>query len=147
MNNSVEQFNFGKALKEYRLSINMSQEELALISELDRTYISMLERNIKTPTLTTLIKISKALSISAITLFSRSLQIDKVIDPNLLNKKEKFKPPFLELQFPAGSLLGTTIILRKKYRLMIILSSIRRKLFSKAPLVTPCLQLYGQGIC
>ena len=101
-----EQFNFGKALKEYRLEANMSQEELAHASELDRTYISMLERNIKTPTLTTLIKISKSLSISATTLFSRSMQIDKVQSANFLKNKEKFKPPFFGTAVSCGQPVG-----------------------------------------
>lgn len=41
----------------------MSQEQLANISGMDRTYISMLERGLKVPTITTLIKIGKALEI------------------------------------------------------------------------------------
>jgi transcriptional regulator with XRE-family HTH domain len=57
--------NFGLALRECRERANMSQEELALASELDRTYISMLERNVKAPTLTTLGKISAALKIKS----------------------------------------------------------------------------------
>ncbi|MGG1613666.1 helix-turn-helix domain-containing protein [Paenibacillus phoenicis] len=40
----------------------MSQEELAFRSDLDRTYISMLERSIYQPTLTTIFALSKALN-------------------------------------------------------------------------------------
>lgn len=41
----------------------MSQEELAFRSKLDRTYISMLERAVNKPTITTLFALSKALEI------------------------------------------------------------------------------------
>lgn len=112
-----DQFNFGKALKEYRLSESLSQEELALACGLDRTYISMLERNVKTPTLTTLIKISNSLSISAITLFSRALQIDRVLDPSSLNKKDKFKPPFFGTAVSCGQPVSQDHYIEKKISL------------------------------
>lgn len=57
--------NFGKILKDVRLARNTSQEELAERSGLDRTYISMLERGRRTPTLNTIFSLSKALNISA----------------------------------------------------------------------------------
>lgn len=41
----------------------MSQEELAELSGLDRTFVSMLERGVRQPTVTTLFAIAKALSI------------------------------------------------------------------------------------
>jgi DNA polymerase V len=56
---------FGMTLRETRILKGMSQENLALESELDRTYISMLERGIKTPTLTTLAKLAKALDVTS----------------------------------------------------------------------------------
>jgi len=43
----------------------MSQEELALSSELDRTFISMLERNERAPSLTTIFKLAESLDIKA----------------------------------------------------------------------------------
>lgn len=106
MSKTTEQFNFGKALKEYRLSMELSQEELALKSELDRTYISMLERNLKTPTLTTLIKIAKSLSVSPSTLFTRALQIEKIQNPTSLNKKDKYRPPFFGTSVSCGTPVG-----------------------------------------
>ena len=42
---------FGHALRELREAREYSQEDLANESDLDRTYISMLERGIKNPTL------------------------------------------------------------------------------------------------
>ena len=42
---------FGDSLRRIRKTRNMSQEELAYICELDRTYISGLERGVRNPTL------------------------------------------------------------------------------------------------
>ncbi|MCY9667554.1 helix-turn-helix transcriptional regulator [Paenibacillus alginolyticus] len=53
---------FAKVLKSLRVTKKMSQEELAFKSNLDRTYISMLERGIYQPTLTTIFALSKALN-------------------------------------------------------------------------------------
>lgn len=54
---------FGIVLREIRLENNFSQEKLAEYCDLDRTYISLLERGLRQPTLTTLFKLSKALKI------------------------------------------------------------------------------------
>lgn len=48
-----------------RLSAEMSQEKLASRSKLDRSYISQLERELKSPTMDTLLRICKALGVSA----------------------------------------------------------------------------------
>ncbi|RZZ89656.1 XRE family transcriptional regulator [Pseudoxanthomonas winnipegensis] len=64
---------FGEALRQMRVSRGISQQELALESELDRTYISLLERGLRQPTITTLMGLSDALD----------------IDPALLIKKTK----------------------------------------------------------
>jgi len=55
---------FGNILKEIRISRKLSQEKLAEYSNLDRTYISLLERGLRQPSLSTIFKISKALVIS-----------------------------------------------------------------------------------
>lgn len=55
---------FGAALKELRNKRNLSQEELSFRVGLHRTYISQLERGLKSPSLRTLQKISLALNIS-----------------------------------------------------------------------------------
>ena len=54
---------FGDYLKQKRKEKKISQIQLAESSGLDRTYISMLERGLKNPTVNTLIKIGKALEI------------------------------------------------------------------------------------
>jgi DNA polymerase V len=46
-----------------RIAAKLSQEELALESGLDRTYVSMLERGIKSPTLTTVVALAEALDV------------------------------------------------------------------------------------
>ncbi len=56
---------FSVALKHYRELAGMSQEGLAAASKLDRTYISQLERGIKSPTLTSLQKIAVCLGVDA----------------------------------------------------------------------------------
>lgn len=57
----IENITVGIVLKRVRKSLKLSQEELAHRSSLDRTYISMLERNIKQPTITTIFLLSEAL--------------------------------------------------------------------------------------
>lgn len=45
---------FGKVLKLRRIDCGLSQEELAFNTDLHRTYISMLERGIRQPSLSTI---------------------------------------------------------------------------------------------
>ncbi|MCY9663710.1 helix-turn-helix domain-containing protein [Paenibacillus alginolyticus] len=56
---------FAKILKTLRINNMLSQEELAFRSDLDRTYISMLERSIHQPTISTIFALSRALNIKA----------------------------------------------------------------------------------
>lgn len=51
---------FSIILKKIRHEKQVSQEQLALESGLDRTYISLLERGLRQPTLKTIFLISKA---------------------------------------------------------------------------------------
>ena len=55
---------FGALLRKRRTSQALSQEDLALIAGLDRTYISGIERGIRNPTLTVLFQIAKGLNLS-----------------------------------------------------------------------------------
>lgn len=55
---------FGSALKILRQEKGLSQEKLADISGFHRTYISLLERGIKSPSLATLHRLSQALDIT-----------------------------------------------------------------------------------
>jgi len=56
---------FGMVLKLERIQKSFSQEELAHICDLDRTYISMLERGKRQPSLKTIFKLSFALNLLA----------------------------------------------------------------------------------
>lgn len=53
---------FGKVLRRLREEKGISQEQLALNSDLDRTFVSKLERGIRQPSLTSILIISKTLS-------------------------------------------------------------------------------------
>lgn len=55
---------FGIVIKSHREKLSLSQEELAFNSGLDRTYISLLERGKRNPTLNTLFMISKTLQVN-----------------------------------------------------------------------------------
>ena len=54
---------FGVVLKQLRTGKGISQESLAYDSELDRTFISLLERGERQPTISTLFKLAKSLGI------------------------------------------------------------------------------------
>lgn len=58
----------GKHLKEIRILKGLSQEELSLQAGLDRSYISMVERGKRNPTLLVIFKICEVLSIPPHTL-------------------------------------------------------------------------------
>ncbi len=53
---------FGKRLKEIRLSKNISQEKLAELSDLHRTYISSVELGKRNISIVSIEKLAKALS-------------------------------------------------------------------------------------
>ena len=54
---------FGQVLRQTRLRRGLSQESLALDAGLDRTFISMLERGLRQPTLATLFALAAALNV------------------------------------------------------------------------------------
>ena len=55
--------NFGKNLRIARLNSGLTQEKLALALEFDRTYIGLLEKGKRNPSLVTIYKISDFLNI------------------------------------------------------------------------------------
>jgi len=67
---------FGYAVKKFRNSIGLSQEELALRCGLHRTYISDIERGERNVSLESIEKISKGLSVSLSSLFD---EVSKLI--------------------------------------------------------------------
>jgi transcriptional regulator with XRE-family HTH domain len=56
---------FGEKLQRVRKLRKISQEELAAKLSMHRTYIGMIERGERNPTIRTLYKIAKALNVSA----------------------------------------------------------------------------------
>lgn len=61
---------FGQILRKYRLQQKLSQEKLAELADLDRTYISQIERGLKSPSISTLIALVGALNTKAHLLIS-----------------------------------------------------------------------------
>jgi len=55
---------FGETLRTFRKGKNISQEHLAFEAGLDRTYISLLERGLRQPSIKSLFAIAKALQVS-----------------------------------------------------------------------------------
>ena len=56
---------FGREIARFRKRIGLSQEELGFRADVHRTYISQLERGLKSPTLSVILKLSRALKASA----------------------------------------------------------------------------------
>ncbi|MEM4005849.1 MAG: helix-turn-helix transcriptional regulator [Desulfurococcaceae archaeon] len=55
---------FGKALRQKRKEAGLTQEELALIADVQRNYVSLIERGVNQPTITVIFKLAKALGCS-----------------------------------------------------------------------------------
>jgi transcriptional regulator with XRE-family HTH domain len=53
----------GQAIREIRLEREMSQEQLAFECGFDRTYISLMERGIRSPTVRSLVKLASVLNV------------------------------------------------------------------------------------
>jgi transcriptional regulator with XRE-family HTH domain len=57
------QVQFGIALQKLRLEKNLTQRQLGNLRGIDRTFISLLERGIRQPSLTTIIDVAAALNL------------------------------------------------------------------------------------
>ncbi|MGH8245821.1 MAG: helix-turn-helix domain-containing protein, partial [Gammaproteobacteria bacterium] len=53
----------GKALQEFRQGRGISQERLGLDAGFDRTFISLLERGLRSPTIRTVVKLAEMLEV------------------------------------------------------------------------------------
>ena len=56
---------FGGVIKKHRQRLGISQEELAHRADVDRTFVSRMERGVRQPTITTLIGLGQGLGVSA----------------------------------------------------------------------------------
>jgi ribosome-binding protein aMBF1 (putative translation factor) len=65
---------FGRVLREARKQKGLSQEDLAGDAGFDRTYPSLLERGLRTPTLTVLFQLARVLEVSAAFLVNKTLE-------------------------------------------------------------------------
>jgi len=54
---------FGEVLRHFRQERSLSQEALALEADLQRNYISLIERGINQPTITTIFKLAAVLKV------------------------------------------------------------------------------------
>ncbi|MBW4498993.1 MAG: helix-turn-helix domain-containing protein [Scytonema hyalinum WJT4-NPBG1] len=69
----------GHLVKQRRIALGISQEELGLRANLDRTYISGVERGVRNPSLTALVNIASGLGITVSNLLDHlEIQSDKV---------------------------------------------------------------------
>ncbi|KAB8315567.1 helix-turn-helix transcriptional regulator [Tolypothrix campylonemoides VB511288] len=69
----------GHLVKQRRIALGISQEELGLRANLDRTYISGVERGVRNPSLTALVSIASGLGITVSNLLDHlEIQTDKV---------------------------------------------------------------------
>ena len=59
---------FGSVLRRFRERRGLSQERLAEASGLDRTFVSLLERNRRQPTLSTMLTLSRSLGVTLVEL-------------------------------------------------------------------------------
>ena len=66
---------FGTILKKYRVNLKLSQERFALLCSLDRTYISLLERGQRCPSLSTILIIAKNLNVEPVSFFKEVLDL------------------------------------------------------------------------
>ena len=55
---------FGNHMRRLRLQRKLSQEKMAELASLHRTYVGDIERGIRNPTLLSLVKIAKALNVA-----------------------------------------------------------------------------------
>ena len=56
---------FGKVIRALRIKAGLTQEELGLDADVRRTFVSVLELGQQQPSLTTIIKLSKPLGVTA----------------------------------------------------------------------------------
>ena len=63
MTNNTVRKRFGKKIRKFRKEVGMSQEQLALVANIERSYLGAIERGERSPTLDKIASIAKALRI------------------------------------------------------------------------------------
>ena len=69
---------FGAAVREAREAQGHSQEDLGFEAELDRTYVSGIERGVRNPTLRTILRIARALGTRPSALVGRAEELARI---------------------------------------------------------------------
>ena len=77
---------FGQALRETRQSKEISQEKLGLDAGFDRTYISLIERGINSPTIRTVVKLAAILKVPPSKMVVRMEQLLAPVNEKALEK-------------------------------------------------------------
>lgn len=72
MNTTNNTFDLGQRIQKLRTQRKLSQEQLALRSNITTTYLGLIERNLKNPTLKVVEQLCDALDISLADLFSET---------------------------------------------------------------------------
>ncbi len=72
---------FGEAIRQMRGELGMSQEALAEACDLDRTYISGIERGFRNPSLTNILKIATTLKTRPADLLARTEALQRIARP------------------------------------------------------------------
>ena len=67
----------GQAVRRHREGLGLSQEQFAFEVELDRTYVSGIERGVRNPTVGTLLRLTKALGVTPGTLLKSAERAEK----------------------------------------------------------------------
>lgn len=70
---------FGVVLRKYRKKLSVSQEELAFRCDLDRSFVSLLERGIQSPSMRVIMKLADQLGVEASVMMQ---EVEKLIDTN-----------------------------------------------------------------
>lgn len=66
---------FGKALREIRKKRGLSQLDVSTACDLDRAYMSELERGLKNPSLETIFRLGDAMKISAADIIKKTAEL------------------------------------------------------------------------
>ena len=71
---------FGQVLRKFRTLNKLSQEKLSQECGLDRSYISLLERGLRQPSLTTILLLSKTLNTTAANMVR---DVEEILNENI----------------------------------------------------------------
>lgn len=74
-------FNIGERIHDLRIESGLSQEQLALRADITPTYLGLIERNIKNPTIKVIEQLCNALNISLAAFFDTNNSVLNSFDP------------------------------------------------------------------